>query len=105
MTTQTANVASSNFNIMEEDLRVFCMGYTESYCNNASGLFASSSFQTNSFMFDRTYTSEMAHQQEVRFTPSKAIATSAIISSAGLTLSLIIASMWYGCDQPIWYGT
>ena len=60
MTTQTANVASSNFNIMEEDLRVFCMGYTESYCNNASGLFASSSFQTNSFMFDRTYTSEMA---------------------------------------------
>ena len=34
------------------------------------------------------------HRQEVRFTPSKAIATSAIISSAGLTLSLIIASMW-----------
>jgi len=60
MTTQTASVVSLNFNIMEEDLRVFCMGYAESYCNNASGYFASSNLQTNSFMFDRTYTSEMA---------------------------------------------
>ena len=60
MTTQTTNVVSSNFNIMEEDLRVFCMGYAESYCNNASGYFASGNLQTNSFMFDRTYTSEMA---------------------------------------------
>ena len=60
MTTQTTNVVSSNFNIMEEDLRVFCMGYAESYCNNSSGYFASGNLQTNSFMFDRTYTSEMA---------------------------------------------
>ena len=33
------------------------------------------------------------HLQEVRFTPSKALAAPAIITCIGLTLSLIIASM------------
>ena len=80
MTTQTANVVSSNFNIMEEDLRVFCMGYAESYCNNASGYFASETSKQILLCSIALILRKWLHQQEVRFTPSKAIATSAIIT-------------------------